>query len=212
LSNSIGLPSLLDYNEFVTIGQTHSHQTHQRYYVKQSLDKKRKYDEGTNLQNIFQTFLHGHPLPAPSIETSRKQDNVSVPPPVAVASIPFNTTTNGESCASIASAIPFDTTTNGPIGGNISIDEIYDFGGARTDVNKKGKRFEWSEKEIGHLQHYILNIEPSLPDSEKKNKYSTCLNYLKRADASIQQDFHPFHCESSSRLKTGYEVALKRIG
>lgn len=89
--------------------------------------------------------------------------------------------------------------------------ESYDFGSARSDLSKKGSRFEWTEDEITCLQSYIVNVEPNLCESERKNKYSACLAYLKRADPSIQQFFHPHHCANSSRIKTGYEVALKKM-
>ena len=102
---------MIDYSQFVTVGQTHSFQTHHRFYVKKSLEKKRKYDEGTNLQNLFQTFLHDHPLPSTSIETSvtmtqeeeEKEDEV-------------------ESSLPVPPVVPFNTATNGPIGGNVNLD------------------------------------------------------------------------------------------
>jgi hypothetical protein len=182
----------IEYFKFVTVGQTHSMQTHQRFYVKQSLEKKRKYEEGKNMQNLFENLLHEHPLPSTSIEAENSEEDSS----------PIDTPSN-------LPVTPFNTTiTSGP---TISLDEIYEFGTARSDLNKKGKRFEWTEKEISHLQHFILNVEPTLSESERKNKYAACLLYLKRADSSIQQDFHPFHCENSGRIKTGYEVASKRI-
>lgn len=202
------LPSDLDYSQFVMVGQTHSINTHHRYYVMKSLEKKRKYEEGTNLQSLFQTLLHQHPLPSSSIETRAQEEEEEKED----REEDHSTSVSSTSLTPIPPPIPFNTTTSGPIGGNLDLDDIFEFGSARADLNKKGQRFEWTEKEINHLKYYIINIEPNLSESERKNKFSTCLTYLKRADASIQQDFHPFHCENSSRLKTGYEVALKRIG
>jgi len=188
----------------VTVGQTHSVPSHERFYVKQSLEKKRKYEDGKEMQNLFQNLLNEHPLPTASIELENKEPETSFDPS-PIEQLPSNNITSPP-------LAPFDTSTpintNGP---NISLDEVYDFGTARSDINKKGKRFEWTDKEISHLQYFILNVEPTLSESERKNKYSSCLLYLKRADSSIQQDFHPFHCENSIRHKTGYEVAFKKI-
>ena len=143
------------------------------------------------MQEIFDNLLHHHPLPSSSIDNHQEEG----PPDTSSTAI-----------------VPFNTTTHGPLGGDINLEDNFDFGSARTDINKKAKRFEWTEKEISHLEHFILHIEPTLSDSERKNKYATCLAYLKRADETIQCDFHPFHCENSSRIKTGYEVAIKKIG
>ena len=151
--------------------------------------KKRKLEAAKENEELFDVHFNQHPLPIASREEENSQPP-SFDPISTIAS--FNT--------SIDSEVIQD------------INEVYEFGTARPDLNKKGSRFEWTAKEISHLQHFIINIEPTLSESEKKNKYSSCLNYLKRADSSIQQDFHPFHCENSGRIKTGYEVALKKLG
>lgn len=171
----------VDYQQFVTVGQTHSLATHKRYYVVQEMNKKRKFEEGKEIQELYQAHMHQHSLPVASIESNPH------PPPS-----PFQT--------SIDPTFVQD------------INETYDFGSSRSDLNKKGSRFEWTQDEIACLQSYILNVEPNLCENERKNKYSACLAYLKRADPSIQQYFHPHHCENSSRIKTGYEVALKKMG
>ncbi len=189
------------------VGQTHSLATHHTFYVKQSLEKKRKYEDGKQMQDIFQSLLHKHPLPPTSIELEENRNEEE--PVTSPIETPSETTTLAPSLT--PSLTPFDTSTPNKNGPNISLDEIYDFGSARPDLHKKGQRFEWTEKEISHLQHFILHVEPTLSEGERKNKYSSCLAYLKRADSTIQQDFHPFHCENSGRLKTGYEVAFKRI-
>ena len=85
------------------------------------------------------------------------------------------------------------------------------FGVARPDFKKVGKRFEWTSQEIEHLQYYILNIEPTLTETEKSNKYASCLSYLRSADAEVKKDFHPHHGVNSGRIKTGYEVAVERF-
>lgn len=188
----------------MTVGQTHSLGTHQRFYVKQSLEKKRKYEDGKTMQDLFQSLLHEHPLPPTSMELEVNQEKEPDTSPVETLS---ETTSSPR-----PSLTPFNTSAsfnkNGP---NISLDEVYEFGSARADINKKGQRFDWTDKEISHLQHFILHVEPTLSEGERKNKYASCLVYLKRADSTIQQDFHPFHCENSGRLKTGYEAAFKRI-
>lgn len=164
------------------IGQTHSLSTHRKYYVLQESNKKRKYEEGRDLQELYQTHLQNSSLPV----TSLLQEG-----PVENSLQTFNTSID-----------PMKI---------IDINEVFEFGSARSDLQKKGSRFEWTNHEIDHLKNYILNIEPTLTENERKNKYSACLSYLKRADSSVQQDFHPHHCESSSRIKTGYDLAFKRI-
>lgn len=161
--------------------------------------KKRKLEEAKQNEEVFERNLNKYPLPVASIveedhsgtiETSADEDLITPSENPIIST--FNTT--------IDPAIVQD------------INETYEFGTSRSDLHKKGSRFEWTEKEISHLKYFILNVEPGLSESERRNKYSSCLNYLKRAPSSIQQDFHPFHCETSGRIKTGYEVALKRLG
>lgn len=83
-----------------------------------------------------------------------------------------------------------------------------DFGIARDDIHKEGKRFDWIDEELDYLVFYIKTIE----SDEKKNKYSNCLTHLRNeATAEVKQYFHPHHVASSDRLKNGYNTAMKRI-
>jgi len=168
----------------VTTGQTHALQTHHKFYVY----KKRKLEEAIENERVFEKHCNEHPLPVGSIIE--------------------------EDCSISGSQDPINATFNTTIDPTVvqDINETYEFGTARSDLHKKGSRFEWTDKEISHLQFFIRHVEPTLSESERKNKYASCLNYLKRADESIQQDFHPFHCENSGRIKTGYEVAFKKLG
>lgn len=83
-----------------------------------------------------------------------------------------------------------------------------DFGIARKDLEKDRKRFEWIPEELNYLQHYIESIEK---DSDKKNRYSACLNHLRtEASPDVKKYFHPHHVANSDRLKNGFNVALKK--
>jgi len=189
LINSDSFLSFQEYHQFVTVGQTHSLQTHNKFYAL----KRRKLEEAKQNEELFSAHLNEHPLPIASI---LEEENSQSPLDSTSSQNPIISTFN----TFIDPAVIQD------------INEVYEFGTARPDLNKKGSRFEWTAKEISHLQHFITQVEPTLSESERKNKYSTCLNYLKRADSNIQQDFHPFHCENSGRIKTGYEVAIKKLG
>lgn len=84
-----------------------------------------------------------------------------------------------------------------------------DFGIARKDLEKDRKRFEWIPEELNYLQHYIESIEK---DSDKKNRYSACLNHLRtEASPDVKKYFHPHHVANSDRLKNGFNVALKKF-
>lgn len=175
----------------VTTGQTHTMSVHSKFYVM----KKRKLEEAHENEKVYEKHCNKNPLPLASI---LDEDNLSsIQTPISQNS-------------SVSTSATFNTTIDPSVIQDIN--ETYEFGTARQDINKKGKRFDWTDQEISHLQYFIIHIEPTLSESERKNKYASCLNYLKRADATIQQDFHPFHCENSGRVKTGYEVALKRLG
>lgn len=195
-----------EYQQMVTTGQTHSVPTHLKFYVY----KKRKLEEAIQNEKVFERHLNEHPLPVTPIldedntsliETMSCQDSIT-----ANFDTPFDET--------ISAQDPIRTTFSTSLDPSViqDINQTYDFGTSRPDLLKKGSRFEWTNNEISHLQYFILNVEPTLSESERKNKYSSCLNYLRRADPNIQKDFHPFHCENSGRIKTGYETALKRLG
>lgn len=153
------------------------------------MKKKRRFEEAKENEEIFNSHCIDHPLPiSSSILENCVIDSIPDPNP-AVSTFP----------TVIDSTLIQD------------INEVFDFGTARLDLHKKGSRFEWTKEEISHLQYFIMHIEPTLSESERKNKYASCLAYLKRADSNIQKDFHPFHCENSGRIKTGYEVAFKKL-
>ena len=185
------------------VGQTHSVMTHKRFYVKQHIQKKRKYEEGKSMQDTFQKTMIENPLPV------FQEKTLSITEESAIEE--RTTQIFEETTTEICQNITYNTSTTASIGSEAVVEDIIEFGFARGDLNKKGFRFEWTKSEIAHLQYYILNIEPNLSDSERRNKYSSCLNYLKKANILIQHDFHPFHCENSGRIKTGYEVALKNL-
>jgi hypothetical protein len=95
--------------------------------------------------------------------------------------------------------------------GGIDGHESRVFGMARTDIGEKKKKFDWIDEEIDYLVEYIQKIAPTLPGAEK-NRYATCLSFLKASapDEAIQF-FHPHHLRNSDRLKNGYLRALQTI-
>jgi len=84
------------------------------------------------------------------------------------------------------------------------------FGTARSDLTEIRKKYDWIDEEINYLKHYIESIEPTLPEASK-NRFATCLSYLKNtAPVDIIQFFHPHHISSSDRLKNGLLRAAKQ--
>lgn len=104
--------------------------------------------------------------------------------------------------------IPTYQFTNNPSKETLRAISDQDFGVARKDLDKVGKRFDWIEEELDYLVLYIQTIE----SETTKNKYSNCLHHLRNeATAEVKQYFHPHHVASSDRLKNGYNAALKRV-
>ena len=90
-----------------------------------------------------------------------------------------------------------------------AMDEM-EWGLARKDLDKEGKRFDWLPEELDFFEHYILEIES---DSErKKNRFANCLCHLKTlATQDTKRFFHPHHVANTDRLKNGFIAALKRL-
>lgn len=215
----------------------------------QSLEKKRKYEEGQDLQNLYQSLFQENSLPTPSIlqtttKKSRTADSTNMIPDSLTTdpnedSIPsetniqdacetFEEVMNSFEKTAQQSVIPPDPLglavsqrenhliqqqssfyefTNLPSPESIQAYDM-DFGIARKDLEKDRKRFEWIPEELNYLQHYIESIEK---DSDKKNRYSTCLNHLRtEASPDVKKYFHPHHVANSDRLKNGFNVALKK--
>jgi hypothetical protein len=203
---SSGRITLEEYKTFVVCGQTHSLSTHKTYYDKNEKKRKRKYEEGSEIQETFQKIFE--PIKSFDAENESNSPSAAIPlsespsqeePPQRLPSFQVQQ----EIYSTLSLAIPKETSQR-------MFDEA-DFGVARNDLEKPGKRFEWLTQEIDQLEHYICNVEPLLPASQRKNRHSACLNYLLKAPRDVKQWFHPFHVESSGRLKTGYETALAKL-
>jgi hypothetical protein len=195
----------------------------------QSLEKKRKYEEGQDLQNLYQSLFQDNSLPTPSIlQTTRTNSTIMIPDSLTTDpnedSIPLDTNIQDFEKAQ-QSVIPPDSN---PLGlavsqsenpltqqssfyefSNLPSSEIIrafndmDFGIARKDLEKDRKRFEWIPEELNYLQHYIESIEKEV---DKKNRYSACLNHLRsEASPDIKKYFHPHHVANSDRLKNGFK-------
>ena len=176
---------MIEYEEIVVVGQTHSRKTHNRFYVKTQQLKKQRYEEATRIQETFERI---------------------VPPPPPEETHPDIY----EEMRAMMNALPSNPIVIPPDEDDQS-DSNQGFGTARSDILKKGKRFEWTTQEIQHLQHYIIHIEPFLTETEKSNKYASCLSYLRSADPEIKKYFHPHHVVNSGRIKTGYDSAVAKF-
>lgn len=98
--------------------------------------------------------------------------------------------------------------SNTPTPETIQIMNDLEFGTARKDIEKEGKRFEWIKEELDYLVHYIETIE-----SDSINRYANCLNHLRtEAPIEVKKYFHPHHVANSDRLKNGYNAARKLRG
>ncbi len=197
-------------------GQTHSIATHRTYYDKsEHKQRKRKYEEGNEIQETFHKIFEESTVPSHTESTvpshterspTREIESPPPPPPPPAEqqqAIPsFHE--QHQIYSQISLRIPNHTM-------ELIMDEA-DFGTARNDLNKTDKkRFDWLQEEIEYLQHYICNEEPLLSDSERKNRHSSCLKFLRKAPRDIKQWFHPHHVETSARLKTGYDYATNRL-
>lgn len=168
-------------------GQTHSLSTHRTYYDKSSRIRKRKLEEGSAIQGTFQKIF----------EENRKENESTTS-----SELP-NFQDQEQIYSKLSLTVPPETM-------NRILDEA-EFGLSRNDIDKVAKRYEWLDQEIDYLQHYISNIEPSLSNSQRKNRHATCLQHLYQAPREVKGWFHPFHIETSGRLKTGYEQALAKM-
>jgi len=62
---NIRLP-VVEYEEIVVVGQTHSRKTHCRFYVKSNQLKKQRYEEAARIQQTFERIVPP-PEPTPDI-------------------------------------------------------------------------------------------------------------------------------------------------
>lgn len=189
--------TLEEYQRFVTTGQTHTMATHKKYYA-----KKRKFEQGHLIQESYEKIF---PI-APPIQdnydynvdqsTEQMDEFPSNYYDLYANALPSNLPTSSSSAA----APTFHRV--GEVGG---------FGCARTDINENKRKYDWIDEEIDYLVEYIQNIAPTLPGADK-NRYATCLSFLKRsAPLEAIQFFHPHHLHTSDRLKNGYLRALQII-
>ena len=231
----ISCNNYIEHHLIITSGQNHSVSTHRKYYLK----KKRKYEEGEEINNIFERIYgeNGPPVEegkynslASQLAGAEVQDfeelesriisSSRIPSPLPLPVLSTSSITASSSSTPLPSPSPFvrplehvqsilrAQALSRP---DILPTKEFEFGIARSDFQKIARRFEWTREEIEHLMFYIKNIEPSLSECELKQKHSSCLRYLREADSSIQKDFHPYHVENSGRIKTGYEMASRKL-
>lgn len=195
-------------------GQTHSIATHKIYYNKsdQQKQRKRKYEEGIEIQQTFEKIFEPAGSASHDVESTVssqaerppiREIRSTPPPPAEQQQVIPSFQQQQQIYSQISLGISKETM-------ELMLDEA-NFGTAREDLNKPNKRFDWLDQEIDYLLHYICNEEPLLSDSERKNRHSSCLKFLRKAPIEVKQWFHPFHVENSARLKTGYEYAMKRL-
>jgi hypothetical protein len=193
--------NLEEYQRFVTTGQTHTMATHKKYYA-----KKRKLEEGHLIQESYEKIF---PI-APPIQdnydnvdqTTEQMDEFASNYYVPYANdIPNNLPSSSADADADADATPTSHRRD-------RVGEVGGFGCARTDINDSKRKYDWIDEEIDYLVEYIEKIAPTLPGADK-NRYATCLSFLKRsAPFEAIQFFHPHHLQTSDRLKNGYLRAL----
>ena len=186
------------------IGQTHSLSTHNKYYDRSEAYRKRKYDEGRDIQQTFKRITNRIEIPTHD-STVQVETNQPSPrsPPMMAQSIRQN-----QDNYQLLQAANYRLSTN-PLPEQTQAMNEMDFGLARKDIEKDAKRFDWIEEELNYLEHYILDIEA---DSDKKNRFAVCLQHIRtEAPSEVKQYFHPHHLANSDRLKNGYNAAMKRL-
>ena len=73
-------------------------------------------------------------------------------------------------------------------------------------VTGGGRRYEWTEPELGWLEAWFRNMPLDQP-----NRYSACLHAIYTAPKDEKAIFHPHHVYNSDRLKSGAQRAEERI-
>lgn len=207
----ISLLSHSEYHQFVTIGQTHTLGVHQKFYAL----KRRRLEEAQQNGTLFNAHLNQNPLPAPSILQDDEEENHSSFPLAEHSDSSLQTSTPTPTDDSqrkendqLLRNSNYTIFSNIPTPETLSAMNDLDFGIARNDIEKKGKRFDWIPEELDYLVLYIQTIE----GDTTKNRYSNCLNHLRtEASPEIKSFFHPHHVANSDRLKNGFTVALKRL-
>lgn len=208
--------SFIEYEQFVTVGQTHSLTTHKRYYVKQSIDKKRKYEEGQQMQNLYESLFQDHPLPIPSIlqtttgklttESSITTTNPSTTELVEESIVDDNniedmrgeTVNSFEQIEKTIEEPVVNLDSSPPTGQREIFNQLlqqssYQISNIPSPENIIALNFMDFGVARKDLEYYIQYIEE---EADKKNRFATCLNH---------------HVATSDRLKNGFNAVLKRI-
>lgn len=197
-----------EYERFIQTGQTHTMATHRKFYV-----KKRKYEEGQLLQDSYEKIFPTPPIINDYYENRITEEEVAYLmienrdeySPHLYSSDTFTTDLQTPHDSSYLPTPHLPSRCRG------LIDEVREFGLARSDIDEIKKKYDWIKEEIDYLVEYIQIIAPELP-SAAKNKYATCLTFLKQsAPAEVIQYFHPHHLVNSDRLKNGYLRAIQLI-
>lgn len=197
--------SFIEYRDLVMVGQTHSLSVHNRHYNMSNAYRKRKLETGFSINQSYQRITNNSSdesndtLPV----TIENQDNDQL----SDASNPLGSIERILQEQFQMIPAPVYQFSNGPTPETIRAMNDLDFGLARKDLDKGGKRFEWLKEEIDYLVYYIQTIE-----SETTNRYANCLNHLRtEASTEVKKYFHPHHVVNSDRLKNGFNVALKKL-
>lgn len=187
-----------EYHNLVIIGQTHSHATHHQFYDRSASCRKRKYAEGRDIQESYQRIT----------QISHTPDNSIVPTDSTQQPSRSSSEMEQSNNFQLLQAANYRISTNPSPEQLQAMDEM-DWGLARKDLDKEGKRFEWLPEELDYFEDYIKNIEA---DSNQKNRFAICLGHLKtNASIEIKRYFHPHHITNSDRFKNGFIAALKRL-
>lgn len=195
---------IAEYDDLIRVGQTHSKSTHLKYYNFSDAAKNDRLGIARTMHETYQRITPGVTSSSQLINPPVNQDQV----PELISRVTINPADEQQKQFNHLIRSSAYQYSNTPTPETMRTINDQDFGIARKDIEKEGKRFEWIDEELDYLVFYIKTIE----SDEKKNKYSKCLTHLRNeATAEVKQYFHPHHIASSDRLKNGYNTAMKRI-
>jgi len=149
ISHSFSL--IQEYHQFVTIGQTHSVATHNKYYAL----KKRKIEEAKQNEQLFDAHFIEHPLPSPSILDEYSEIIQSTSTLHSTESPRTDDRDDDPQRKEFDQLLKSSnyTFSNLPTPETLSALNDLEFGIARNDIEKKAKRFEWINEELDYLDN-----------------------------------------------------------
>lgn len=194
---------IAEYDDLIKVGQTHSKPTHLKYYNFSDAAKNDRLGIARTMHETYQRITPGVTSSSQFINPPVNQDQV----PELISRVTINPADEQQKQFNHLIRSSAYQYSNTPTPETMRTINDQDFGIARKDIEKEGKRFEWVKEEIDYLVYYIETIE-----DDTTNKYANCLHHLRtEASTEIKKYFHPHHVANSDRLKNGYNTAMKRV-